>query len=392
MKVNIISFSLMAVATLMAGGCSGADSSAHHHEEEEDHHESHQETLILSQTQMNTVGIELGGIERKEIGAAMRVNGTVEVDPRFTADVSVMFPGIVKFLRVAEGDFVSRGSVVATVESMEVMEFQSNLRDARLALEQAEREKARQEALASQGAGIKKNLENAVTECNMAKAKVSALENRIQSAGASCDGSLSGLCTVTASVSGVVNKIDCKTGSYADPSMPLMSITDNSKAFVLLRVFERDIEKVVPGQAVDMLLTNGDGSLQGVVESVNPTIDSSSKTIGVRVKIVEKRSLLVLPGMAVNAYISSGSEAADVIPEEAVVSEGGKSFIYVLSGEESHDGEKWFEFTPVEVVVGIRQLGFVEITPLTPVRPDQSIVIKKAFYIASMAADHGDHD
>lgn len=355
----------------------------------------HGEDIELSEKQMQTVGIELGTLSRSSIGSGLRVNGSLEVDPQAVAEVSPLLSGSIVKINVREGSAVKAGEVLATIRNLDVVGYARDYREALQELEYAGAELERQEALAAEGAGVRKNLERARADCRLAQTRVSALERQLQMAGISSssdEGAISGVAVVRAPISGVVSKISCATGGYADPSLPMMTIVDNSKVYALMRIFEKDIPAVSRGEQVELSLTNGDGHFLGVVDEVNPVIDSETKAINMRVRITDASGLTLLPGMAVSGVVQTDVAEADVLPEESVVSTGGKDYVYVLESEEVEDGERMYRFEAVEVVAGRRRLGMVEVTPVGNLEPQARIVVKGAFYLASMATDHGEHD
>jgi cobalt-zinc-cadmium efflux system membrane fusion protein len=101
----------------------------------------------------------------------------------------------------------------------------------------------------------------------------------------------------------------------------------------------------------------------------------------------------MIPGMAVTALINSEAEEVDALPDDAVVSAGGKSYIFVLDGvAQGDDDAKSYHFVKTEVVEGAKALGYTQITPINPLPQDATVVIANAFYLNSMASDHGDED
>lgn len=396
-RLYIYFYSFVCVALLLGGmtACNGRSSSSEHDHEHSGHnHEAEHGEIELSEKQMKTVGIELGSFDRREIGSGMRANGFLAVNPQDVAEISPLLSGVVKQINVKEGDFVNKGTTVAVIENLDIVTYNQDYQIAVDELELAQSELERQNKLAEQGAGIKRNLEKARTDMKIATARVSALERQLRQAGITPGSTIAstGTAAVKAPIGGIVSVIFAKTGGFADMSTPIMTVTDNRKIFALLKVYEKDIDKIEKGQKVDLNLTNGAMSLEGVVAEINRTIDPETKGIDVRVALTGANLTTLIPGMAVTGYIRSGGTETDVLPEDAVVSSGGKSYIYVLEGTEEEDGELMYHFEPVEVITGNREQGFIEVSPLTELSPDAKIVIAKAFYLASMAADHGEHN
>lgn len=390
--IHIITGTLISLAsTVCLCGCRGSETTETHHDHEHDH--SGGEQLELSQNQINTVGIQLGNLELREMGEEISVNGLLTVGPEAVANVTPLISGVVREIYVAEGDYVKTGQTVAKIENLDVISYRQNYNDAKIRLQMARQEYDRQKLLADNGAGIAKNLRNAQAELEICRNTVKSIENQMRMAGIPLDGGISSaLAAVKAPANGVVNKIYLHVGSMADMGSPVMTITDNSKIYALLKAYEKDIANINKGDRVFLSLTNGEGELTGKVAEINHTLDPSSKTVDVKVSLVEKPTALLLPGMAVNAYISSSPSKVMAVPEGAIVSLSGKSYIYLLKSTENEGGETMYHFKPVEIIQGQKQQGYVEITPLSELNADSKIVTAKAFYLASMSADHGEHN
>lgn len=391
----IVLTSLLFVVGFMTS-CSTKNSDAK--TETEEHGHSHEEggEIEISEKQLNTVGIQLGKIEMKPIGTGLTVNGQLAVSADQTAEVSPMMTGKVVSIAVKEGENVSSGRILATIETLDLIPIQQAYIASKSQVKLCEQEYERQKALAEHGAGIAKNLQRAEIELQTARSESESLASQLRMSGidpaAVTPGKLQNRISVKAPISGVVNKIYGKVGSVADLSTPLMQITNNNALFALLRVYEKDLNSVKSGQRVEMSLTNGEGVLGGTVTSINQTLDEDSKVVDVKVDITSGDRRALLPGMAVNAVISSEEVMRPVLPEDAVVSNGGRSFIYIVEGEEMEDGVKMYHLLPVEVVKGTVQNGFVEINPVKELPEDVTVVTSKAFYISSMATDHGEHN
>ena len=389
---------ILAVAAMMAlcTSCGSGSGQAENKEDEHGHSHGESSEAELTETQLKTVGIELGHIERKELSNAIHANGQLGINPQDVADVSSLTSGIAARVAVVEGQQVKAGQTVAYIENAEIIDLQQSYISSLDATKLAQQEYERQKALDSHGAGIKKNLQQAQADYNMALAQSDGLRIRLQQIG--LDPAKVGLSNifkqapVKAPISGTVSKIMVNTGGYVDMQTPLMSIVDNNAVYCRLNIFENDIDRVKPGQSVDIRLTNRrDTRLSGTVADINHTIDTDSKAIAVRVKLDKPEGADLVPGMPVTALINIGKELTEALPDDAVVSSGGKSYIFVVEDVHDEDGHKAYHFEKVEVTAGVSDLGYTQITTSTPLPADALVAVSNAFYIASMTADHGEH-
>ena len=396
MKHKYIAALAVAMSMTFASCGNGAGTAQTDNDKGHQHTDGESSEVELSDVQLRTVDITLGHIERKELGSAIHANGMLSVNPQDVADVAPLTPGIVTRMDVVEGRHVKAGQPVAYIENTDIITMQQNYLAASDELTLATQEYARQKALDEQGAGVKKNLQQAQTALRIARTNAEGLSAQLRLIGldpaTAASGKIADRVPVKAPISGIVSKISVNTGGFVDMQTPIMTIVDNNAVYCRLNIFEKDIEFVKPGQKVDIRLTNRQNTgLSGTVDDINYAIDSDSKAIVVRVKLTDPAGESLVPGMAVTALINTGKETVDALPEDAVVSSAGKSYIFVVEDIHDEDGHKAYHFKKVEVKAGTTEMGYTPIIPSEAIGPDTQVVTSNAFYLASMTADHGEH-
>ena len=122
---------------------------------------------------------------------------------------------------------------------------------------------SRQQVLAASGAGVKKNLQQAQKQYQVAEANLTGIGRQLQQLGISlkavAQGKFTTVFPLRAPVGGTVTRLVATLGSYADMQTPLMTIRDNSAVECDLNVFEKDLGKVKVGNPVVLALTNQRG-------------------------------------------------------------------------------------------------------------------------------------
>ena len=349
--------------------------------------EKHSEAVVeISVKQMETVGIELGKIEMKNLNSVVKTNGQLNLLPQNKADVNSLAAGIVKRITVAEGSFVKQGQTLALLENLDIVKLQENYLTLKKELVYSKQEYERQQELDKQNAGTGKVFQQTEAKYEVDKARVIGLEMQLRQLNidinAVADGKLTTQIPITAPISGVIGEIHIKTGSYVDMQTSLMEISDNTKLQADLQVFEKDFPKLEIGQTVEMGITNMAGkTLSGTVYGINQSFEDDSKGIIVHVKINNSEKVKLLPGMYVSALISVGNQSVQAVPSDAIVDMEGRKFVFLLTKEEKEEAS--YQFQKVEVATGVSELGFVEITPLDELPENATIITKGAFYVMS---------
>ena len=385
---------LVAAATLLAVGAftyfQRPESDGHDHEE---HEESDTfDDIPLTQQQVSTAELRMSEVQTRELEATLRVTGTRVLRPQSMADVSSLMGGVVRSILVSEGQRVSKGQVVATVENTGVVTLQREYFTALRESEAARAELTRQQTLAKAGAGVAKNLQQAETAARIADASLTGIGQQLRQMGISpksvASGSFATVFPLRAPISGTVSRISASIGSYADMQSPLLAIRDNSAMECDLNVFEKDVAKVAVGDRVELLLANQPGRvLRGRVYGVNQYFNDAAKSVAVHVRLDASPRQGLIDGMYVSGTIATGRQKCRALPSQAIVSTEGKSYIFALNGKPR--GGK-YSFSRHEVTTGVTSDGFTEVDLCEHIRPDSRIVTDNVYYLASLTGEHAD--
>ena len=148
-------------------------------------------------------------------------------------------------------------------------------------------------------------------------------------------------------------------GDYLKDGADIVNIEDIDAIFVDFRLPERFQSKVKRGQTamLDMDALPG-RKYSAKIQAIDPLIDANGRSVGIR-GCIDNRQLQLRPGMFARVNTVFGvRENARVIPEEAIVPQGGKQFVIrLLAGDtpQSRISQR------VEVKLGLRSPGKVEV-------------------------------
>jgi membrane fusion protein (multidrug efflux system) len=244
--------------------------------------------------------------------------GTVSPRSGHVATLSAPAAGRVGRILVTTGQTVRSGQ---TLIELDQAPFQAALQSADAALSVAERANERAQRLANEGIVPRKDAEQ--TAADVAKARADAVAARRTER----------LSILHSPISGVVTRMSATLGASVDPAQPLVEISDPSALDVLLSVTPSDAAHVRPGAKVAFSAgQRGSGEPLGVgtVVDVSGTVDSTTRSVAIRVQAPTTRRPLRI-GETVFGEISIGARpAAIVIPVEALVPEGDQFKVFVV--------------------------------------------------------------
>lgn len=375
-------------------------SEAHAHEEHEHEEEVDFDHIPLTEKQVNAVDLKIGMAQNREMDATISAKGSLVLRAQNMGEVASLMGGVVKAIYVKEGQLVKKGQVVATVENTDVVSLQREYFTAYKESELAKVDMERQLLLSKQGAGVRRTLQQAQKDYQVAHANLLGIGRQLAQMGISTSAVAKGKFTTAfplhAPISGVVSQLTASLGSYADMQTPLMKIRNTQAVECDLNVFEKDLAKVKVGNRVTFSLTNQPGiKLSGTVYGMNQYFNDGSKSVAVHVKMDDaslKMSRInhvkLFDGMYVSGQIATGSQRCLALPSQAIVSTDGKQYVFALNGEPKK-GE--YSFSRHEVTTGVTGGGFTEVKLCDHLKAGKKIVTDNAFYLASLTGEHGEH-
>lgn len=371
--------------------------------------EEHSEGIELTAEQMKAVGIEIGKVELKNLSSVIKASGQLEVPPQNKADVTSIIGGVIKRIFVLEGNYVKKGQTVAMIENPEFIKLQQEYLSIKKGHTYTMQEFERQKELKENNAGTGKIYQQAESNLMAERARLTGLEAQMKQFGISpaaiANGNIVTQLPVRAPIGGVVGHININVGAYVDVTKSLMDIIDNSNIHCDLLVFEKDLFKVKVGQEVNFILTNQDNrQITGRVYGINQSFESENKAVIVHAVIKDGAKYKLIPGMYVSALIKVGNQNVTAVPVDAVVKSEGKEYIFIVDEEhqepvrdkdqekkeeegdkkeESKSDENKLAFKMVEVITGVSELGYIQITFADKAPENARVVTKGAFYILS---------
>ena len=306
----------------------------------------------VSPARMQTLGVRTVEVAHGALDGVLRAAGRVEIDERAQVVVAPRFEGWIERLHVsAVGDVVRRGQPMATAWSPALQAAGEEVRIA---------ERLLQDSAAD-------------TEARAAASRL-ADAARARFANLQVAGQTGARQTVHAPADGIVLERLVTQGARFMAGEPLFRIADLSRVWVVAEVYERDLARVQPGDAVEVKVDAVPGrSFAGRVGYVYPTLNAETRSTPVRVELDNPEGLL-RPGMFAQLDFAPGaSRQRLLLPASAVIDDGERRVVLRALGEG--------RFEPVAVRLGEHGRAFVEV--LDGVAAGDRVVVSANFLIDS---------
>src|SRR5579863_7280387 len=267
------------------------------------------------------------------VGAKLVLPGIVEADPARTAAVLSPLGGRVVALKVALGDRVARGQVLAVIDSPDLGQAHDDDDKAADTLKLTEKNLARQEAQNKLGVASDRDLDQARSDHTQAAAEYTRTQARLKMLGEPAQHSGSPrLLSVTAPMNGSITALAVASGAMInDPSQPLMTIADLSTVWVTALVPEKDAAAVSKNQAADVsLLAYPDRMLHGKVLFVSDVIEPDSRRNKIRIAFANADYALK-PNMFGTVVVAGSAHEQVVVPSSALLMNNDRTSVFVAT-------------------------------------------------------------
>lgn len=377
------------------------------------------EKIEVDEQGKKALGIELGTVRRQLLNDNLQATGEVQAAETQAFDVNPPVSGLVKAVYAKQGDAVHKGQTLALVYSIEVADnltrllnertkinseiarvqtgFKSDivLQTSQLHLLKSNFE--REDELMKEGIAARKSYQEAKNAYESGQVKLSTLRQRLEQdvkllqrqlevttdtakgqlkimgiSEATVDMAItSGRVTadlpITAPVAGCITTRSITLGERVDPSKKVFSIVNLNPIWVMVDIFQEQIPSVREGQQV-IIRTPSKEILKGVISSVGSIVDSSTKTLHVRI-VADNPQGVLRPNMFVTAQIAVNSKTKEAlaVPESAIIDFEGHAYVFERDGN---------SFQPIQVETGLHSNGRVEI--LRGLSEGDSIVVSGA--------------
>ncbi|SFD25077.1 efflux RND transporter periplasmic adaptor subunit [Spirosoma endophyticum] len=343
-------------------------------------------TVTISDAQFRETGIQLGSPDTLMLGETIQATGKLEAPPDHWASVHAPMGGFVRATRLVEGDFVRKGQVLAVLEHPDYVRLQQEYLQAIAKSKFEKLELNRQTELNREEVGARRKLEQSTADFETTRALLASLEAQLAQLHIPLEALRKGMISRTipllAPINGYVDKVNLRLGQYVGTTDELVEIVNKEHLYLELRVFENDIRSIQEGQTVRFTVSQQLGELQAKVYRVGQSFDPQTKTVPVHANLLVKDVGRLFTGSYVRATILANPRSVMALPEDALVREGNRSFVYIYQPDRQSNTYR-FELVPIQT--GVTQNHRTEVVLPKGMKPS-SIVRQGAYFISAERA------
>jgi membrane fusion protein, heavy metal efflux system len=340
--------------------------------------------LAASQTE----SIDVATVSERAFPLQRDAVGSIDFNEDLSTQVFTPYQGRIVKLSAKLGDNVSRGEVLFTIESPDLIQADSTLIATAGVLDLTTRALERAKELYKVQGIAEKDLQQAVSDQQTAEGALKAARNAVEVFGKS-PGEIDRMVktreidpylVVRSPISGRITARNAAPGLFVQPGNPPApySVADISRVWMNASVTESDMPLVRKGQKIQVaILAFPNRVFRGEISTVGASVDPQLHRGMVRAEIDDPKHEL-LPGMFASFIIATGEPVSTAaVPLDGVVREGDGSMTVWVTTDRRH-------FTRRPVKIGLQHEGYDQI--LEGVRPGEKVVTKGAIFLDNLAS------
>jgi membrane fusion protein, copper/silver efflux system len=281
-------------------------------------HQMNTGEVVVKEAHRERIGVRTQVLKRRTLHRSFRALGEVRWDEARIKDVTARVEGWVERLNASRtGDRIGHGAVLLNLYSPALYSTQQELLNAPEGSRMAKKSRERLRLW-----GLSKPTIEGILSRQKALQKV----------------------PIHAPSAGVLLEKAVNEGAHVKAGDLLFRLADPSVVWVEAEVFEQDLVDLAEGQQVQVSRTHGGlPPIDGRIDRIYPTLDSTSRTGRIRITVPNTDGSL-RPGMLAKVEMKIDLGEALAVSPDAVVHTGPRKVVYVDQGQG--------RLAPVEVTVG----------------------------------------
>lgn len=232
-----------------------------------------------------------------------------------SVDLTAQVTDYIVGLYFEDGQRVQKGDVLIKLDDGDE---QALLAEEQARLAEARRQVDRLSALTAKNVSSKSALDTQKSLVSISKAKIQGIQSAIDKR------------TLRAPFDGLMGLRRISIGSLAQPGMQLATLDEDRQMKLDFTVSADQLIHLQPGLTVTATTTAfPDQVFKGTLISLDSRVNPITRMISGRV-MIDNPDYLLKPGLLMRVNIAAEEKPALLIPEEALISEAGQHFVYVI--------------------------------------------------------------
>ncbi len=281
------------------------------------------------------INIETLTVQTGTVFDSLTVPAHIEADPTRLVHIFPPLSGRITSLRVVTGQEVSRGQIVATLQSGDVAAARSDFEKAKTQAEHDDRARDRGKLLYDHEVLSLASYQDLQSQAAASRSELERARQRIRELGFAENGT-SDTAPISSPIRGTVIEVGAANGELQrsldnSAANGIATIANLDTVWVVGDVFERDIALLKSKENVDVTVQAFPGqTFHGTIANIGDTFDANTHTLRARV-VLQNPGHKLKPAMFASLQIQRPPVGVIVVPQTAVVHDGDNTGVYLAT-------------------------------------------------------------
>jgi len=264
----------------------------------------------LANIQTIIVGETTSKIKNEE--GTLQLSGKIEANSKQTAIQTAHFGGRIESLKYrSKGEYVTKGSLVATLYSPELVTAQNEFIEA-LEIKNSQPE-------------LYQAVRNKLKNWKISEKQIQQIEQTKK---------VKVNFNMYANVSGYISELLVEEGNHVKEGSPMFKVANLGSVWAVFDVYEQDIKHLKKGQQIEVTLNAFPNKIiKSKIDYIDPLLNTKTRTVSVRATLINKKNKLK-PGMLLIGQLKLKKATNNhsnklVVPKTAILWTGKRSVLYV---------------------------------------------------------------
>lgn len=271
-------------------------------------------------------------VTKQTVTKRIHLTGSVESNPDRVIHFSSLVNGIIANTYFTLGDAVSKGQVLAEMQSTELSTLQAELKSLIAQIEVAQVELTAKQQMFADGITSNKELLEAQNALRILESEKQKTTSNLSLYSASDS---KNVFQIKAPSSGIVTEKNINAGStISDEGEILFSISDLNNVWVMANIYASDIASIRRGMEVEIrTISYPDEVFKGKIDVITQVLDEDAKVLKARI-VLDNEDYKLKPGMIADIIVlDKTNEEKVAVPTSSLVFFNNKNYVLVYQDD-----------------------------------------------------------
>lgn len=276
--------------------------------------------------------IEISSVTKENVTEGIHLTGSIEANPDKVINFVSLVNGIISNTYFSLGDVVTKGQVLAEMQSTELSSLQAELSSLKAQIEVAKVDLNAKEQMFKDGISSNRDLIEAQNNLRILESEKQKTESNLSLYSAS---STKNVFQIKAPASGIITEKNINSGlTVTDEGESLFSISNLNDVWAMANIYATDIAHVKNGMEVEIkTLSYPNEIFKGKIDVISQVLDQEAKVLKARI-VLDNKDFKLKPGMIADIIALKKTDRQEVaVPTSSIVFFNNKNYVLVYKDD-----------------------------------------------------------